>query len=180
MTNTASANFGWEVAGGKKAVKKSDPKPKKDVPKIEVAPPIQTSATIYDLIRESDDEEINNNKKVKSVKAVVEPKVDSPKKSTRKEPKESLNLVNTSIASQPKKKPNTKQVVKNIDQELEGALKDLKLDEFEKQLSQLESLFPNNHLVINENLIAFLNKKLEFIPEIDPNPLQEQCKFFFL
>ncbi|RNA36595.1 transmembrane protein -like [Brachionus plicatilis] len=176
MTNAASSNFGWEVAGGKKAAKKVDPKPKakKDLPKIDIAPPIQTSSTIFEFIRESDDEEINNNKSAKPVKVATEPKIDSPKKTARKDPKESLNLVNTSINSIQKKKANSKQVIKNTDQELESLLKDLKLDEFEKQLSQLESLFPNSNLVINENLIAFLNKKLESIPEIDPSPSQEQ------
>lgn len=183
MTNTVSSNFGWEVAGGKKATKKIDPKPKekKDSPKVDIAPPIQTSSIIYDLIRDSDDEEINNNKKVKPAKTIAQSKVDSPKKSSRKEVKESLNLVNTSMASVQKKKPSSKQTLKSSDQDLEIALKDLKIDEFDKQLSQLESLFPNNNLVICENLVFFLNEKLEFIPEIDPSLCQEQSNLeFFL
>lgn len=183
MTNTVSSNSGWEIAGGKKVTKKIDPKPKakKDLPKVDIAPPIQTSSTIYDLIRESDEDEINNNKKVKPVKPIGETKIDSPKNTSRgKEARESLNLVNTSMASVQKKKSSSKQVPKSSDQDLESALRDLKIDEFEKQLSQLESLFPSNNLVICENLLAFLNKKLEFIPEIEPTLSQEQSnlKFF--
>lgn len=174
MTNTASLNSGWEVAGGKKAAKKPDvkPKAKKDLPKIEHAPPIKTEATIYDLIRESGDDsdfdEINNNKKqVKKKAPVGEVKVESPKKQPRKEPKESLNLVNSSIASNQKKKNDIK-VVKNPETELENALKELKVENFEKELTQLEKLFLNNILTINENLISYLNKQLDQVPEIDP------------
>lgn len=177
MTNTASQSFGWEVAGGKKSNGKKPefkPKVKKDVPKIEHAPPIKTDATIYDLIRESGDEsgdEINNNKKVKQVKPVeakqAEVKVESPKKLTRqKEPKESLNLVNSSIAANKPKK--VQPTVKNPESELDTALKGIKLEDLEKELDQLQALFPNNNLVINQNLIAFLNKQLEAIGDLDP------------
>ncbi|CAF0829529.1 unnamed protein product [Brachionus calyciflorus] len=178
MTNTASANLGWEVAGGKKAGKKIDIKPKvqkKEVPKIEHAPPIRTDTTIYDLIRESDNDsdidEINNNKKTKQVKqqpVVSEVKVESPKKATRtKEQKESLNLVNSSIQANQKKKIDVKPA-KNPDTELENKLKDLKSEDFEKQLTQLTALFQNNTLTISENLVAYLNKELETVSDIDP------------
>ena len=46
--------------------------------------------------------------------------------------------------------------------------KKLKLEDFEKEFSYLDSIHPNNLLMANQHLAAFLNTKTNGVPDIEP------------
>lgn len=187
---TAAANLGWEVAGAKKnGGKKLSPNnnAKKMVngvaakqPKIENLAPLQLKSSIYDNLRESEDDSDNeNNNKGKKQDARVasmmhlDPKVNtkpaSPKPAKQSD---SVNLLQANIANN-KKKVSSPVPAKNVDAELERALGQLKIEEFEKEYGNLFSIFPNSPLLLTQHLATFLNQKLFSVPDIEPSANHE-------
>jgi len=187
--------MGWEIAGGKKAVKKPVEVKSKGVkeavkfPKQETLQPIKLEKTIYDYIRESDDDdvdsdemdEVNNNKVKKSNKKEVtanekgstSPKQQQNNKKADKPGQEPINLLASSMAASQKKKTTSSTLAKTPEQEFEITLSKLELSEFEKEQSNLVALFPSNWLLVNQHLAIFLNQKFNQIADFDPNSSHE-------
>jgi hypothetical protein len=185
MTNlTTNSNQEWEVAGGNKRVTKKVDKTK--MPKIlngkdTKVDSIQSDSiklnSMYDLIRESDDDldDENNNLNKKKQSAAPQNKVSaSPKQvnSAKAKPtQEPLNLLSANMLNSQRKKgtnATASSSIKSPESDLNAALNQLKLDDFEKEFTYLVSLFPNSLLSVNQHLAAFLNQKTNTIPDIEP------------
>lgn len=190
MTN--ASNTQWEVAGGKKnALKKVDlngasnklsngkASTNKDyvskIPKLSTQPPIKTENSIYDLIRESSDDEsdLENKKKPKqqlkqtTSSAPVSPRQTQPKKDQSQE--QPLNLLKTSIVTSQKKTIKPPASPKKTQTDLETALSQLNFENIQMEYVRLEKLFQENQAGIVSNLAVITNQLLNNVPDIEPS-----------
>lgn len=228
MTSVISSNLQWEVAGKRTLRKNTavangtngtngfaDVNGKKkatavnggrgggviDVskfPRLEAAAPLKPEASIYDLIRDSDDDDdldlkkpvTRQNKKTNQTILLSSSisstgggtpspksrKSDKPKQQPQEEP---LNLVSQSQLTSRAKKATTPASAatplmsgRKAESELENAIAQLKFDDFKSEHSKLKALFPNSISLVIENLIAFANQKLQVVAEFEPSTEQ--------
>jgi len=203
MTNLANVkNAGWEVAGGRKlrssdvdtskktnglAAKQSKEAQLLKMPKIDTLPPLKPDATIYDLIRDSDEDEDTKKNETKtrvtrssltasSTAAEINKsngatkQAASPKSNKSKQPQESLNLLASSMntASNVKhKKQATTPQPKNVEHEIRNCIENLNYDELEREYKSLNVLFKDNSNLIAQNFASYFNQLLNNVPEDD-------------
>ncbi|XP_005990959.1 transmembrane protein 214 [Latimeria chalumnae] len=159
MASTANNSAGkWEVVKKNKKSNNSEKKSggsrkalgESNMPKIDPAPPLKTSDTIYELGFD---------------------------KVAKKQNKEQVPPAFTSEEQQQKKPNMGKQAKKSASADagqkpykyksLEDALKDIDLTELQQQLEKSQSLFPANPSVWVKDLAGYLNYKLQVL-EADP------------
>lgn len=164
-----------------------------NMPKLETLPPLKPDSTIYDLIRDSDDDEMErpntrlNAKNKAAVQQTIvlsssmsDAQTPSPKNKKKQQQQNNngeipLNLLSASQMANKKKTSNNTSVsgasaqsVKKLESELESLIAGLKLDDFQMELNKLKAIFPNSMFLIIESLVTTLNQKLSSVPELEP------------
>lgn len=181
MTNTASQ---WEVAGSKKSTKTNDLTGKKTtgmttrklnvlpskIPVIETLKPLELENGMYDYFAEPDEEEIAK-KQTKSL--TKSPKADSAPVSPKQKKEEPINLLKSNIETKGRKKNAPLSPGKHTKNELETAIANLSIENFQQKYSQLEGLFPDNLGLVAMHMSAFLNQSLNDVPDVEPNQNHE-------
>jgi len=148
-----SANAKWEVVSGSKKGKVDQRQTKKNIankmPKIDTAPPVKESPTIYKMLNPDEEQK-------------------STKTSSSSQPKQAEQSSPTSSS----KKKATKQkadMPKKVDKvTLETAIKQLNVGELETVLSKDRETFPGSPSVWLKDLGSVLKLQLDVVPELDP------------